>query len=265
MNRVLAIALNTFREAVRNKVLYSLLVFAVAMIASVLLLAQVSLHEESRVTRDLGLGGIALFGVLIAIFVGVSLVYKEIDRKTVFALLPKPLHRFEFILGKFVGMAFTLLIQIALMTAVLFTALSLQGEFSGASAAILIRAIALITVEVMVITAVAVFFSTFTSPFLSGVFTLAVFIIGRSTPELTELVGKLENPALRFGFSAALELVPNLHLFYVSGSMVDGHAVSIHAAFVDWAYVGWAAGYGAAWAAVVLLFSMVVFSRRDFV
>src|SRR3954471_3459810 len=110
MSRIWAIALNTFREAIRNKILYALLVFAVLLILSALAFAQLSLHEEARITRDLGLRGIELFGARIAMFVGVNLVYKELERKAVSALTPKPVHRWEFILGKFLGMVLTLAI-----------------------------------------------------------------------------------------------------------------------------------------------------------
>jgi ABC-type transport system involved in multi-copper enzyme maturation permease subunit len=265
MTRVVAIAINTFREAIRNKVLYSLLFFAVLLIISALAFGQVSLHEEARVTRDLGLGGIALFGVLIAIFVGVNLVYKEIDRKTVFTLIPKPIHRYEFILGKFAGMVLTLAVQIAIMSAVLFTILFIQVGSLDADLPPLLRAVALLFLEVSVITAVAVFFSTFTSPFLSGVFTLGIFLVGRSTPELRELIGKLHHPVLKLSLAGALKIVPNLHIFYVSGSMIGGRTVSVHAAFIDWGYVGWAALYACGWSAVALIVSMILFSRRDFV
>ncbi len=103
MSRIIALALNTFREAIRNRVLYVLLLFAVALIFSALALGQLSLHEEERVSRDVGLAGIALFGAIIGVFIGVNLVYKEIDKKTVFALIPKPIHRWEFILGKYIA------------------------------------------------------------------------------------------------------------------------------------------------------------------
>lgn len=264
MNRILAIALNTFREAIRNKVLYSLLFFAVALIASALVLGQMSLHEEARVTRDLGLGGMALFGVLIAIFVGVNLVYKELDKKTVFSLIPKPIHRYEFVLGKFAGMLLTLAVQIAIMSAVLFAVLAVQGV-ALSEAGPVVRAIVLLFGEVTVITAVAVLFSTFTSPFLSGVFTLGIFLVGRSTPELRELIHRLGSAAGRRALSGALRLVPDLHVFYVSGSMVDGHYVTVHGDYVDWSYVATASGYGVLYAACALALAVLLFSRRDFV
>jgi len=259
--RIGAIALNTFREATRNKVLYLLLLFAIGLITFALALGQMSLHEEHRVTRDLGLGGIALFGVLIAIFVGVNLVYKELDKKTVFSLIPKPIHRFEFVLGKYAGMVLTLFVQVAIMAAVLSAVLLVQkGDLDGALA----RAILLLFVEVIVITAVAVLFSTFSSPILSGAFTLGLYAIGRSTPELRQLIGKLHSPALRVVLSSALRVVPDLHVFYVSGSMVEGEYVSVHGGYVDWGYVATATAYGLGYVACALSLAILLFSRRDF-
>jgi len=262
--RILAIALNTFREAIRNKVLYSLLFFAVALIASALALGQMSLHEEARVTRDLGLGGMALFGVLIAIFVGVNLVYKELDRKTVFSLIPKPIHRYEFVLGKFGGMVLTLAVQIAIMSAVLAGVLAMQ-DVALSEAGPVARAVVLLFGEVVVITSVAVLFSTFTTPFLSGVFTLGMFLVGRSTPELRELIGRLSSAPARVALHAALRVVPDLHVFYVSGSLVDGRYVTVHGDYVDWSYVATASGYGILYAACALSLGILIFSRRDFV
>jgi ABC-type transport system involved in multi-copper enzyme maturation permease subunit len=259
--RVGAIALNTFREATRNKVLYLLLLFAIGLITFALALGQMSLHEELRVTRDLGLGGIALFGVLIAIFVGVNLVYKELDRKTVFSLIPKPIYRFEFVLGKYAGMVVTLAVQVVIMSTVLFLVLWYQG--AGLEEAV-VRAIVLLFVEIVVITAVAVLFSTFSSPILSGAFTLGLYVIGRSTPEIRELIGKLHSPVLRGVLSGALRLVPDLHIFYVSGSMVEGQYATVHGAYVDWGYVATASAYGILYVACALTLAILLFSRRDF-
>jgi ABC-type transport system involved in multi-copper enzyme maturation permease subunit len=262
IGRVLALGVNTFREAVRNRVLYLLLLFALALIFSALALGQLSLHEEGRVTRDVGLGGIALFGVLIAIFVGVNLVYKELDKKTVFTLVSRPIHRHELILGKFVGMSLTLLVQLAIMGATLCAVLALEGaEISPAIA----RAITLTFLEVVVVTAIAILFSSFSTPLLSGGFTLGLFVIGRSVPELRELVGKMDEGALRAVAGAFLHLAPDLRLFAVSGSMVDGRYASVHADFVSWGYVGWAGLYALGYAACVLTLAAALFARRDFV
>jgi ABC-type transport system involved in multi-copper enzyme maturation permease subunit len=264
MSRVGAIALNTFREAVRDKILYLLLFFAVGLIVSAVKVSQLSLHEELRVTRDLGLAGIELFGVLIAIFVGVNLVYKELDKKTVFSLIPKPLYRWEFILGKFAGMVLTLAVQMAIMSAVLFAVLALEDGTVAAEGSV-VRAIVLLFVEVTVMTSVAVLFSSFSSPLLSGAFTLGIFIIGHFLPELRELVGKLESAGTQLALLGGLRVLPDLHLFYVSGSMMGGAPVSVHGSYVDWGYVAAAAGYGGLYAACALVLAMIVFSRRDFV
>jgi len=262
IGRVLALGLNTFREAVRNRVLYLLLLFALALIFSAMALGQLSLHEEARVTRDLGLGGISLFSVLIAIFLGVNLVYKEIDKKTIFALASRPIYRYELIIGKFVGMSLTLAVQIAIMGATLYAVLALQHAEVGTAVP---RAILLTFLEVVVITAIAILFSSFSSPFLSGAFTLGLFIIGRSLPELRELVVKLDEGPLRSMTLALMHAVPDLHTFVVSGSMVDDRYVSVHGDFVTWAYVGWAAVYALGYVAVVLTMASAFFSRRDFV
>jgi Cu-processing system permease protein len=269
VSRNWAIALNTFREAIRNKVLYALLLFAILLILSALLLGQLSLHEEARVTRDLGLGGIELFGALIAIFVGVNLVYKELDRKTVFALIPKPMHRWELILGKFGGMVLTLFILMAVMGLFLFGALGAQS-LMGATDALdglggLLRALVLLFGEVVVVTAVAVMFSSFSTPFLSGMLTFLLWIIGHFTPEARELVAKLSDDATRVVCGALLRIVPDLHLFFVSGSMIAGRAVSVHGDYVDWSYVATASLYGGFYAGCALALAMLLFARRDFI
>jgi ABC-type transport system involved in multi-copper enzyme maturation permease subunit len=267
MSRIVALALNTFREAIRNRVLYVLLMFGVALIASALALGQVSLHEEARVSRDVGLAGIALFGAIIGIFIGVNLVYKEIDKKTVFALVPKPIDRWELILGKYIGIVLTLAVLVAIMSAMLFTVLALQNLVAGATndVAPVVRAIALLFGQQLVIVAVAVLFSSFTTPILSGLFTLGIVLVGLSTPELRELIARVASAPARALLSALLRLFPDLHLFYVSGGLVDGQRVSVHGAYVDWSYVAVASGYGLAYTACALALAMLIFSRRDFV
>jgi ABC-type transport system involved in multi-copper enzyme maturation permease subunit len=262
MNRVFAIAQNTFREAVRNKILYALLIFAIGVILFALPLGQMSVSEQARVTRDVGLAGIELFGILIAVFIGVNLVHKEIDRKTIYALVPKPLHRYEFIVGKYFGIVATLLLMVAVMTAILLLVLVLQ---EAAIESTLIRAILMLFVELMVVTAVAIFFSSFSSPFLSGLFTLVLCVIGLSTDSLRLIIKKLPAGAQAVT-DAALHIIPNLRLFYVSGTMLNNRWISVHQGeYVDWSYVAWASGYGAAYSAVALVLAMMIFSRRDFI
>jgi ABC-type transport system involved in multi-copper enzyme maturation permease subunit len=262
MTRIAALALNTFREAIRNRVLYVLLFFAVGLIASSLALGQLSLHEEARVTRDVGLGGIALGAAIIGIFIGVNLVYKEIDKKTVFALIPKPIYRFEFILGKFAGIVLTLVVLVAIMSVMLFATLWIQGASDDGA---VLRAIVLLLFQSVVVVAVAVLFSSFTTPILSGLFTLGIIVVGRSTPELRELIAKFGSAAARAIFGGLLRVFPDLNLYYVSGAMMGGQRVSVHGAYVDWSYVAIAGGYGVVYSACALVLAMIVFARRDFI
>jgi ABC-type transport system involved in multi-copper enzyme maturation permease subunit len=261
VRRIWAIARNTFREAVRNKILYSLLFFAVLIILSALAVGRLSLHEELRMTRDVGLFGIDLFGVIIAIFVGVNLLYKELDLKTVYTILPKPLYRWEFVLGKWLGMLLTLAVQVGVMALVLALTLATQGAPFDAA---MWKAVALLYVNVMVVTSVAVLFSSFSSPFLSGFFALGFFVVGRSVPDIQAL-GQRVGGGTQTMLDVAVTVLPNLHLFYPSGSIVGAEKVSVHANFVDARYLLWTTGYGVGYSLVVLLLAMLIFRRRDFV
>lgn len=261
MNRVLAIARNTFREAVRNKILYSLLFFALLLIASAVALGRLSMNEDQRMIRDVGLFGIDLFGVIIAIFVGVNLLYKELELKTVYTILPKPLHRWEFVLGKWLGMLTTLAVQVGVMGAVLLAVLAGQGGGLDVPTA---KAVWLLYVNVIVITSFALFFSAFSSPFLSGFFALGVFVVGRSIPDVVQLAGKAGG-GLRAVLLGSAKVLPNLHLFYPSGAIVGADRVSVHSVFVNGEYLLWNTVYGVGYSAVVVLLAMLIFSRRDFV
>jgi len=262
MGKILAIGLNTFREAIRNKVLYSLLFFAVAVIIGSLAFGALSVHEEVRLTADLGLAGMSLFSIIIAIFVGVNLVYKELERKTIYSLIPKPIHRFQFVLGKFIGMVLTLAIQILIMTLVLQAILALQG---AGLADTLYKMVALIFLEVIVVTAIAVLFSSFSTPLLSGLFTVGIFLLGRSVPDIRKVTQKIHNPALALLLEGVARVVPNLRYFYATGAESAGEHISVHGVFPDWGYVASAGAYACLYAGLVLLLAMLLFSRRDFI
>jgi ABC-type transport system involved in multi-copper enzyme maturation permease subunit len=261
MRRVWALARNTFREAARNKVMYTLLFFAVALILSALAVGRLSLHEEIRMTRDVGLYGIDLFGVILAVFLGVNLLYKELDLKTVYTMLPKPIFRWEFVLGKWLGMLLVLALQVGVMGLVLFAVLALQG--AGFEAAVA-KAVWLLYVNVMVVTSIAVFFSSFSSPYLSGFFAFGCFVVGRSVPDIQALAQRLGGAA-RTAMDAAAMLLPNLHLFYPSGTIVGAESVSVHGTFVGARYLIWTTAYGVGYSVIVLLLAMLIFRRRDFV
>ena len=172
MRRIAAVARNTFREAARNKILYSLLFFALALIASALALGELSVHEERRMIRDVGLFGVDIFSVLIAIFVGVNLLYKELALKTVYTILPKPISRWEFVLGKWLGVMATLVAQIVVMGLAVAVTSWFEGGTETVDAA-LVKALWLLLMNVTIVTSVAMLFSSFSSPFLSGLFSRA--------------------------------------------------------------------------------------------
>ncbi len=194
MRRVWALALNTFRDAIRHRVLYGILavVFAVNLFAIVL--GEMSLHQEARVARDLGLGGVSLFGSITAIFLGVSLLYTEIKKRTIHTIVTKPLERYEFVLGKYLGMVVTLLCLLALFSIVMLGLLHYQGV---GITSVLVKALILAFFEVLVVAAIAVFFSSFSSPFLSGIFTFGLFYVGRVTPDVRAVLETTESAVAR--------------------------------------------------------------------
>ena len=263
MRRIAAVARNTFREAARNKILYSLLFFALGLIISALALGQLSVHEDRRMIRDVGLFGVDVFSVLIAIFVGVNLLYKELALKTVYTILPKPIARWEFVLGKWLGVMATLVAQIVIMGLVLAATLMAEGGAAAVDAA-LAKALWLLLMNVTIVTSVAMFFSAFSSPFLSGLFALGVFVVGRSIPDVRALGERIGGGAGKL-LGAACTVLPNLHLFTPSGSALGGQAVSVHGAFVGASYLGWTTVYALGYSAVVLACAMLIFRRRDFV
>jgi ABC-type transport system involved in multi-copper enzyme maturation permease subunit len=262
VGRVWAIGLNTFREAMRNRVLAVLVLFAVGLMAFSLVLGELSLHEEVRVMKDLGLAGISLVGIVIALFLGVNLLSKELDRKTVFFVIPKPLHRWEFLLGKFIGMATTLSVLTFLMAVVLAVFVTGNGGHHGVA---MVRAELLVLLELLVITALAMLFSSFSSPYLSAMFTGALWLIGRNTPELRAFAGgKLDGTLLGAVLDVVARVVPDFHLFYISGANLEGDIVSVHETFVSWGYVLEAGVYAGLYGGVCLLVAVALFSRRDF-
>ena len=171
MRIIQVIALNTFREAVRDKILYAMLVFALVLIGGSLLVAELTIGEYEKIIKDLGLSLISIFGLMIAIFVGIGLVYKEIERKTIYTIASKPVPRWQFLLGKYLGLVLTLAAEVSIMG--LGFALILQLSGAG-ERLVLLPALWLTFVELLVVTAIAILFSCFSTPTLSALFTLGL-------------------------------------------------------------------------------------------
>jgi len=261
LGRIWAIALNTFREAARIRVLYGIIVLVAGANLLSIVLGQMSLHEQDRVARDIGLAGISLFGSLTAIFLGVFLLYTEVQRRTIHAIVSKPIERWEFVVGKYAGMAIVLTILVGLFAVAMAGMLTWQGV--GVSSAV-VKAVVLAWFEVLTVASIAIFFSSFSTPFLSGIFALAMWVIGRLAPDL-EAATRFAAPWIRVAARVALEIVPDVHLFAVSGRTLDGGAVSVHGDFVPWSYVALAAGHGLGWIIGLLALAALLFHRRDFV
>jgi Cu-processing system permease protein len=260
LNRIWAIALNTFREAARIRVLYGILVLVVGANLLAVVLGEMSVREQTRMARDIGLAGISLFGSLTAIFLGVFLLYTEVQRRTIHAIVSKPIERWEFVVGKYAGMALVLSVLVVLFGIAMVSILTWQGV--GVNAAI-IRALVLAWVEVLTVAAIAIFFSSFSTPFLSGIFALAMWIIGRLTPDI-ENATRAASDWIRWTARVALEIVPDIHLFSPSGRVIDDVAVSVHRDFVTWGYVGISALHGLGWIVGLLALACLLFHRRDF-
>ncbi|MBK7534704.1 MAG: ABC transporter permease subunit [Myxococcales bacterium] len=261
VGRIWAVALNTFREAARIRVLYGILVLVVASNLLALVMGEMSIREETRVARDVGLAGISLFGSLTAIFLGVFLLYSEVQRRTIHAIVSKPIERWEFVFGKYLGMALVLSVLVALFGLAMALLLGSQGVAPSLAVA---KALVLAWAEVLTVAAIAIFFSSFSSPFLSGIFALGLFALGRLTPDIEAAAATAQGTWIPAVATVALELVPDLHLFSISGRMLDGVAVSVHGEFVGWGYVATALGYGALWILGLLAASSLLFQRRDF-
>lgn len=254
MTKVWAIAMNTFKEAVRDRILYAILVFAIAMIASTVILATIGAGSGEKVVRDLGLGFISIFGVLIAVFIGIGLVHKEIDRRTIYTIISKPIHRFQFILGKYLGLCLTLFVNVAIMTGaligIIFVAESLW-DFRLAAVS------AMILLELMVITGVAVLFSAFSTPALSAIFTLSFFAIGRLLNDLRLFGEQYAGPLAREVIRGFYYLLPNLGRFNISAEVVHGLPLGD-------VFSGMTILYGVLYVVTLLSLTVLIFQRRDF-
>lgn len=261
------IAVHVFKDSVRDRVLYTLVMFAVLMIGASLLIGQLTAGQDVKIIKDLGLTASSVIGLLIAVFIGVSLVAKEVDRRSIYALLSKPVRRHEVILGKYAGLVATLAVNLVVMAVAHFLILAYLSateseEFKRSWEApavdpALLKAYFLIFMELMVVTAVALFFSTFSSPMLSVVLTFGVYIVGHLNADLRafeEVVGAHPAADLTRWLSYVL---PNLAPFNITADVVHAQPVSLE-------YIGLTAGYAVTYVTLLLIGTMFIFARRDF-
>ena len=208
---IISIARNTFREAVRDRVLYNLVLFVLIVTASAIFLGDLTNGQEARTIVNLGLSAMLLFGAFISIFVGVSLVSKEIEKRTVYAIFAKPIGRGEFIVGKYLGLCLTILVNVLVMGIGVSLALLYVG--GGNLALTIWGAIFLIFLELAILTAVAILFSSFSSPALSALLTFFVFIIGNFSSSLRDFAANLGSTATKVIFEIIYYAFPNLSFY----------------------------------------------------
>ena len=261
------IAANVFKESVRDKVLYSIVAFAALLIAASFLLAQLTAGQEVKIIKDLGLAAISLFGRFIAVFMGIGLVSKEVERRSIYALLAKPMTRAELVIGKFLGLVSTLAVNVAVMTVALIVVLGVYEAMTPenirkvweapAMDPRLFTAVLLILADLAIVIAVAIFFSTFTSPTLAAGFTIALVIAGHFGADLKNFETVVESAPVAWMARGLYYLLPNLSAFDIKAQVVHGQPVAA-------LYVAMTTGYGLLYVTALLLLSVLLFSRRDF-
>lgn len=254
--RVVAIARNAFREAVRDRVLYNLVVFVLLLIVGAIFLGELSAGQEAKIIVDLGLSAILLFGVFIAIFVGVGLVYKEIERRTLYAILSKPIGRGEFLSGKYLGLCLTLLVNVVIMGVGLSLALVYVKRGWDPLVLRIWPAILLVYIELMILTGVAMLFSSFSSPALSALLTFFVFVIGHFSADLKTFAQSMGSAPARGFFSGLYYILPNLANYNAITTAAHGLSPEPRALLLS-------VIYGLIYVAVLLAATTLVFSRRN--
>jgi ABC-type transport system involved in multi-copper enzyme maturation permease subunit len=267
MRATAIIALNVFRESVRDKVLYNLVAFALLLIAVSYLIGQLTAGQDVKIVKDLGLAATSVFGLFIAIFIGIGLVSKEIERRSIYSLMAKPVERHQVVLGKYAGLVLTLAVNLSVMALALFAVLGYMrwivdpaiaaGWERPAVDPLLLKAFVLTFVELSMITAIALFFSTFSTPLLSAALTFGLFVAGRFSADLRNFDQAVDSAPAAALARGLYWVLPNLAPFDVRAQVVHGESVTA-------GYIALTAGYGALYVAALLVVSTFIFSRRDF-
>ncbi|MEW5806009.1 MAG: ABC transporter permease subunit [Acidobacteriota bacterium] len=253
MRKVYAIAINTFREAVRDRILYLLLIFAILIMSTARVVSLLTIGSEEKIVKDVGLAAINIFSVLIGIFVGVGLVFKEIEKKTIYTIVTKPIERYQFIVGKYFGLTMTVFINLVIMAVIFYMVLAIQSYFDPD----LGKAILLTFVEILVVTAIAILFSSFSTPILSSVFTISLYVIGHLSWSFLLLKNYVDVAWGKRLCDFFYYVVPNLEYFNIRSEVVHGIPLN------GW-YILSASAYGVGWSLLLITLASIIFQRRNF-
>ena len=252
--KIMGIAVNTFREAARNKIFYLLVFFCILFALSSKLVSFLTLGDSIRVLKDTGLAAINFFCVLIAIFTGINLVYKEIEKKTVFNILSKPVSRDQFIIGKFLVLALSMLTALAAMAVIFFLFVAWSG---GGFDLRIVLYFFMLFLELLIIVAISLFFSSFTTPILSFVFTVSLYLIGHIMWTFNEFKTVLRSQLWRYFTQGLYYLLPNLDKFNIKNEVV------LNTVFNPWTIL-FSVLYALAYILALLAVTILVFRRREF-
>jgi len=257
MSRVATVAWHTFKESVRERVLYNLVVFALLLIGAAILFGSISVGIEQIIIVNLGLSSIAVFGLLMAIFIGITLVWKEIDRRTIFSILAKPVRRSELVLGKFGGLMLTLLINTAVMTAGFYLALFYVKRDLERADLVALQAVYFILLQLAIVVALALLFSCISTPVLSAVFTFSLYVIGNFLGDI-RWFGEETGSALVIKFTAVVYyLLPNFSNFNVTSQIAHGRAVPGYLVVFN-------SFYALLYVTILLSAAILAFEEREF-
>ncbi len=267
MKATAAIAVNVFRESVRDKVLYNLVLFAVLLMGASYLIGQLTAGQDVKIIKDLGLAAISVFGLFMAVFIGIGLVSKEVERRSIYSLLAKPIDRYQLVVGKYAGLVLTLVVNISIMALALYLVLAYMAWQAAPMARKaweapaldphLLVAVFLIFLELALVTAIALFFSTFSTPMLSAALTLGLFVAGHFSGDLRDFGAVVDSPAAARLARGLYWVLPNLAQFDVKAQVVHGVPVPGGA-------IALSCAYAVLYIGVLLVAGVTVFARRDF-
>lgn len=254
MMRIWAIANNTVKEAIRDQILHSILFFAVILQLLSLAMKEVTIGDSEKVVRGVALGGISVVAAIIAIFLGVGLVYKEIERKTIYTLASKPVSRWVLLLGKYLGLWLTLLLEVSVLGLLYTVVIGLQ---QGLPSFDIYVSLGMLMMELSLLTAWCTLFSTFCAPTTAAAYSICIYIIGHFADDLYLFGSRSEDSMIKSILLGLYRILPNLEIFNIRTEAIHGIAV-------PWSEVAYAGAYGLAYTSAVLLVAMTIFERRDF-
>ncbi|MFH1312813.1 MAG: ABC transporter permease subunit [Candidatus Eisenbacteria bacterium] len=252
--KIVALASNTFREGVRDRLFVAVVIFGAAILASSFIIAPLSLGEQERITQDMGLAAISVLSFLIAVLIGTGIVYKEIERRTIYTVIAKPVSRWQFIIGKFAGLTATVSLLMAMMTVLLVV---VSWVAAGSFHPHILTAVFLTWMELLLLTALSVMMSTLSSPILGAIFTLLLYLIGHTSADLKQLASRFGSGSVKVVVGAIYYTLPNLEYLNVRSKV-------IHDVPIDFHYVAFASSYALLYTMAFLIIAVLVFERREF-